>query len=88
MKYINAECRFIDEESEDWLDDPTYWAEDGRRVSINHVFVADWKDDDGQHEAVEKAARDGKRSVVRLECGDDHYHFCNEQFLRKPRKVN
>jgi len=49
MKYINAECRFIDEESEDWLDDPTYWAEDGRRVSINHVFVADWKDVNGSH---------------------------------------
>ena len=86
MKFIEGGLLMIDEETEEYLPDPYYEFEDGRRVSIDHVFIADYRDLDGQHECVEKAAKDGKGEVVSINAGDDNFHFCNEKRIYKPRK--
>lgn len=82
MKYLNGGCHVTDEDTEVELEQPFFSTEDGRRALWEHVYFADWKDDDGQHEAVESAARDGKKGVVRINCGDDNYYFVNESRLK------
>lgn len=86
MKFLEGGMWMIDEETEEFLDEPYYEFEDGRRVSIDHVFIADYKDLDEQHKSVEKAAKDGNGEVVSINAGDDNFHFCNEKRIYKPRK--
>lgn len=86
MKYVDGSFHIIDEKTEEYLPEPFFSTEDGRRAADEHVYFADWKDYDGQHEAVESAAKDGKKGVVCISCGDDNYYFVNESRLRKVRK--
>jgi len=85
MKYVEGNSVWFKEDDETVeLENPYYQLEDGRQVPFEHVYISDWKDLNGQHEAVEGAANDGSGEVICIAVGDDCYHFCNEDRLVTP----
>lgn len=82
MKTLEAGFVLVDEETEEYIEEPYFILYDGRRIKNEDVFGADWKDNDGQIEAAFKAARNGKGELICLNCGDD------EVWLTTDDKIN
>lgn len=82
MKTLQAGFVIVDEDTEEYLDEPYYILRGGKWVKEEDVFGADHRDDDGIIEAAFAAGRNGKGELVCLNCGDD------EVWLTTDDKIN
>jgi hypothetical protein len=85
MKTLEATLKLINEKTENYLAEPYYELIDGRRVHIDDVAGADWRDNDGQIEAAFAVARQGKGELICLAAGDDNVWLTTADKIKRPR---